>query len=203
MLKSTARRALAACSLILASSVVVGATVQTASAEPVVPVKAKVKARTYIKKLDREVKRLRGTFKGTLDAGTGKLRGKLRLPPATVGFPSNELGIVEAEFSVGRSKVRGNVDFENAHVTAMSKFKIRITSVTAAGLPVNAAGDRCKSSDPIKVPMEGPFSATEPATYTGVYTIPPFQNCQLLTPVLNLLIPGPDNTFTARFKPVT
>jgi hypothetical protein len=31
---------------------------------------------------------------------------------------------------------------------------------------------------------------------SGTYTIPPFAHCELLTPVLNLTVPGPGNTIT-------
>jgi hypothetical protein len=51
--------------------------------------------------------------------------------------------------------------------------------------------------------MKGTFSFDQPGAFTGVYEIPPFADCELITPALNVLIPGPGNTFTAKFKPIT
>jgi hypothetical protein len=38
--------------------------------------------------------------------------------------------------------------------------------------------------------------------FSGTYTIPPLQNCGAATKALNLVVPGPGNTFTAVATPM-
>ncbi len=45
--------------------------------------------------------------------------------------------------------------------------------------------------------MRGVANIGAPATFSGTYTIPKLKDCGLVTPALNLLIPGPGNTFSA------
>lgn len=47
--------------------------------------------------------------------------------------------------------------------------------------------------------MSGKADLTGSSTFSSVYTIPPLQTCGLATPLLNLLVTGPGNTFTATF----
>ncbi len=66
-----------------------------------------------------------------------------------------------------------------------------------AGLPV-PVGTSCKSATPttVSVTSQPGFSIVKGGNLNGTYTIPPFANCGLETPVLNLTIPGPGNTIT-------
>ena len=204
MLSSKIRRAVAGCSLVLASSLVVGApfATSTAGAEPIIPVKAKIKARVDIEKLNRDIKGLKSKFKGTLDVGTGQLKGIINIPPSTVAFPSNDANIAEIEVEIGKTKVKGHVKLDKEKVRTKSKFNIHVKSVTVLGLPPNLVGDECKTATPIQLTQKGPFSATEPAEMTGVFEIPPFENCQAFTAILTNLVSGPNNTFTAKFIPI-
>jgi hypothetical protein len=43
-----------------------------------------------------------------------------------------------------------------------------------------------------------PFSGS---SFSGTFTIPRFKDCGLLTPVLNLLLPGSGNTISATATP--
>jgi hypothetical protein len=200
--RSTVRRAVAACSIALVASAGVAVAAQPASAEPVIPVKAKIKAKAHIEKMNQDIEGLKSKFKGTLDLGTGELKGSITLPPSTVAFPSNDLNISEIQVEVGKTNVNGHVNLAASTVKTKSKFDIHITSVTVLGLPPNLVGDACKTETPIKLKQKGQFSATESRKFKGTFEIPPFENCQLFTPVINNLVPGPDNTFTSKFKPI-
>lgn len=56
-------------------------------------------------------------------------------------------------------------------VRTRARFTLRLSNVTVAGLPAGVGG-----------------------YLAGTYTIPPFANCGLTTAIINLLVPGPDNT---------
>jgi hypothetical protein len=69
------------------------------------------------------------------------------------------------------------------------------------GTTVNLVGTTCMTSKPVSVTMSGPASLGAPSVFSGVYTIPPLQNCGLATTALNLVLPGPGNTFSASATP--
>ena len=45
------------------------------------------------------------------------------------------------------------------------------------------------------------MNLTGASTFSSSYTIPKFADCGLVTPILNLIIPGSGNTFTVTFAP--
>jgi len=205
VLSSKVRRAVAGCSLVLASSLVMGApwAADQASAKTLLPVKAKVKARSHVAKLNSEIKGLKGKFKGTINLDNGKLKGGINLPPTTLAFPSNDAELAQADVELANSKIKGRVNLDNLKVKTTSTFNMLLKRVSPLGLPVNLVGDNCTTATPISVEMKGTFSFDQPGEFVGVYEIPPFANCQGLEAVLTALISGPDNTFTAKFIPIT
>jgi hypothetical protein len=88
-----------------------------------------------------------------------------------------------------------------ATVTASFNFNIKQASLSI--LPrLNLVGNTCTGSKPVTVTMSGLVSLTGASTFSSTYTVPPFKGCGLLiTPVLNLIIPGSGNTFSATFAP--
>jgi hypothetical protein len=64
-------------------------------------------------------------------------------------------------------------------------------------------GGNCESS-PFSVSLSsGPgFTVNGGGPLSGSYTFPPMHGCGLLTPVLNMLIPGPGNTFNLTLGPL-
>jgi hypothetical protein len=49
--------------------------------------------------------------------------------------------------------------------------------------------------------MQGVANPATGGTFASTYTIPQFQDCELLTPVISALVSGPGNTFVASFAP--
>jgi hypothetical protein len=173
-----------------------------ATADPVIPINWTVNASTHLAKLDLDVTVPPGTFVGSIDLADGNLTGSLTLPPATTRFKAAGLPLADATFAISQANVVGHVDFATLQVTATSTFDIRVVSVRPVLLPfVNLVGNRCTTSTPISVTMSGQVDLAAGSTFTGVYTIPPLENCGLATPALNLLVPGSGNTFTASFSP--
>jgi len=181
-----------------------GAVVPAARAEAStsLPVHYTVRASTTLAKLHQTVTVPPGTFTGTIDLGSGVLEGNLSLPPATTTVGLAGVGLANATFQLSPTgPVRATVDFSSLVVTATASFNVLITSVEPLGLPVNLVGTSCGTSRPVSVTFSGKLSFTGASTFSGVYGIPPLDGCGLLTPVLNLLIPGPGNQFTASFAP--
>lgn len=187
--------------LALAGSV--GAAPAASAANPTFPFNWSIKVSTHLKKLDQTVKVPRGSFTGQVDLVTGELIGHIKLPPASSTVQMAGLGLVTATFQMNPVKpVTGHVDFATLHTSATSVINIRVLRVSPAGVPaVNLVGDSCRTSTPVTVRMSGTASLTAPSTFHGTYTIPPLEHCGASTLVLNQLVPGPGNTFTATATP--
>ena len=191
------RRAVGALAIPLIACTILAAATPAGAADPTLPFNYYINASTHLKKLNQTVVVPRGTFNGSLDLVTDTLTGTIALPPAKTTVKIAGLPLATATFAMKQVKpVTGKVDFNTFTVTATGVFQIRIVSVNPLGSPlINLVGNSCTTSTPVSVTMSGPLATT--STFTGVYTIPPLQNCGLATKALNLAIPGPGNTFTA------
>jgi hypothetical protein len=171
--------------------------------DPMLVVHWNVDASTHIEKPNQDVTVPRGSFDGLIDLKTGGILGLLTLPPAHMQLKAlGLLPLVQADFQMAPvGPITGKVDFTKLTVTSTATFNIKITKLTAAGLPANLVGNSCTTATPITVTMGGPVSFTSGSTFTGVYTIPPFATCGALTPALTTAISGPGNTFTGTFSP--
>jgi hypothetical protein len=182
----------------------VGAATSSSTSSSLFPVDYTVDASTTLKKLDKTVVVPPGSFIGGINLTTGKLSGKLTLPPASTTVSLAGIGLVTATFVLSPvGKITGHVNFSTFEVTSTAKFNVLVTSVEPLGLPVNIVGNSCGTSTPVSVTFSGKFSLSGSSAFSGTYTIPPLSNCELATPALNLLIPGPGNVFSATFAPAT
>jgi hypothetical protein len=181
----------------------VGTAVAPAASAGTIDLHWNVNATTHIARSGSDVNVSGGRFDGSIDTDTGNLSGRMSLPPTTLTM--NLLGeIPAAEVTVKISPVgptTGHVDFSTFQVTTKSTFNIRITKVTPHGTDANVVGDKCKTEKPITVKLGGVADLENPSTFSGVFTIPEFEDCQLFEVLINQLIPGPGNTFSATFAP--
>lgn len=177
---------------------------QAPPSPPVVMIDWTVDAQTRIASLDIDVDIPGGSFVGSADLGTGIVTGELSLPEATAPVKLLGLPLATMTFkteSVG--PVTGTIDLKTLMTSLTSTFHIHLTSLTPLGLPLNLVGDNCRTTTPISVTMTGTFDLAAGTTLSGEYAIPTFENCGPLTPILNLLVPGDGNTFSATAKPRT
>jgi hypothetical protein len=129
---------------------------------------------------------------------TGTLTAKLNLPPATGSF--KELGLIPVTATVALLQdgpTTGTINVNTGAVSTTTNATLQITSLNVAGLPV-PVGSSCESATPASITLASQpgFSIVKGGTVSGTYTIPPFANCGLVTPVLNLTIAGPNNTIS-------
>jgi hypothetical protein len=171
------------------------------AATTVIAVNDTVNASTTLAKLHQTVTVPPGTFKGTVNLKTAALTGNLVLPPASTTVSLAGIGLAKATFKLSPvGPVVGKVNFKTLAVTATAKFNVLVTSVDPLSLPLNVVGNSCGTSQPVSVTFSGTFSLKAKSTFSGTYTIPPLSHCGLATPALNLVIPGPGNTFNASFS---
>jgi hypothetical protein len=205
VVRSMKRRVAAFLTLLVPLTMVLAAA-QPASADVLIPFSYRVDATTHLKKLNQTVTVPPGTFIGSIDFTTSRLTGSITLPPATIKIKlAGIVPLVTATVKIVQTKpVTGTVDLSTVPfpVVATATFNIRVISAYAGILPINLVGNSCTTSTPVSVTMSGAALPGAPATFSGPYTIPPLKTCGPLTTALNLVIPGPGNTFTAHATPM-
>jgi hypothetical protein len=168
------------------------------AAGTVIKVKYPVHGSTFLKAANATVKLGPGTLRSRVNLSTGAVTASLNLPPATGSF--KELGLIPVTATVAfiqNGPTTGKVNLNTGAVMSTSSITLRITSLSVAGLPV-PVGPACESATPASVSLASQpgFSIVNGGTVSGTYTVPPFANCGLITPVLNLTITGPGNTIS-------
>lgn len=202
---SAPKRTLLAVLLVLPMLWLAVATPPASAADTLIPFSYRIDATTHLKKLNQTVTVPPGTFVGSIDLNTAKLTGTISLPPATLSLKLvGIVPLVTATVKIVQTKpVTGTVDLTKSpfQVVATSTFNIQITKATTGILPINLVGNHCTTSTPISVTMRGAAQPGAPASFSGPFTIPPLKTCGLTTAALNLVVPGPGNTFTANATP--
>jgi hypothetical protein len=174
-----------------------------ASAEPILPINYQVDATTTLANLNQTVTITGGSFVGGLDLANGALTGNLNLPAATSTLALAGLPLATATFEMAPTgPLSGHVDLATLTATTTASFNIRLTSLRPTILPfLNLVRPTCRTATPISLTMSGPIDLVGPSTFSGEFAVPRFRDCGLLTSILNLLIPGDGNTFSATFAP--
>lgn len=137
------------------------------------------------------------TLQSTLDVTTDGITANLALPPATGSF--TELGIVPVTATtafIQDGPITGKD--VNGGITTTAYETLQLTNITVAGIPV-PVGTTCESATPAELDLvsDSGFNVLTGGNISGTYTIPQFTGCGLLLdPILNALIPGPNNTIT-------
>ena len=167
----------------------------SASTKPLM-VKYKVTGSTLIKSVGANVKLGPGTLNSTVNLTTLKLTADLSLPSATITF--KEFGIVPVTATanlVQVGKTTGQINVNTGAVKTQSKITLQLTSLFISGLAIPVP-KTCQSATPAQVDLASlkGFSVVKGGNLAGTYTIPPVANCGELTPLLNVIFPGPGNT---------
>ena len=176
----------------------IAATPAAASAATVIKVRYPVNGSTFIKAANATVTLGPGALRSRVNLSNGNVTASLNLPPATGSF--TELGLIPVTATVvfiQNGPTTGKVDLNTGAVTTSSSITLQITGLSVSGLPV-PVGPACESATPASVSLASQpgFSIVNGGTVSGTYTVPPFAGCGLITPVLNLTIPGPGNTIS-------
>jgi hypothetical protein len=188
--------AVAVCGILLVAA-------PAASADPKIPFSQDVYARTHLAKSGMDITVPPGQFDGTIDLATGEQTGTLTLPPATVTI--NLFGLIpaaDASFVMAPAgPITGHVNLATFEVDTTASFNVQLAELRPHGTNLNLVGDGCTTMEPITVRMQGVVDPAAGGTFASTYTIPQFEDCGLLTPVISALVSGPGNTFVATFAP--
>lgn len=176
----------------------VAASAGAASADTFIKVRYPVTGSTTLAKPNATVSLGPGTLKAVVDANTGKVKATLTLPPATGSF--TEFGIIPVTATtqfINVGPTTGTVNLTTGAVQTTSKIKLRIVSLSVAGIPI-PVGPACESVSAavVHVKSQKGFSLLNGGNLKGSYALPNFGGCGLITLLLNLTLPGPGNTIT-------
>lgn len=200
MLRSSRlRRAVAAGLGVAALSMASISQAPSASADPDLPLDLPSSSTIHLAKLGLDTEGT-GRFVGSVDLGTGELTGNLVMDASETNV--DLLGIKAATIGVevaAAAPIQGTVDFTDFSIEATASFNIKVLYVRPFGIRwLNLVGNRCTTRTPVSIVVSG---QADPATFavslSGEFEIPKFQNCGLTTPILDLLVSGPGNTFTS------
>jgi hypothetical protein len=177
----------------------------SASAEPVIRVDYPVSGSTTIKATGSTMQLGPGKLATSLDLGTGDLSANLSLPPAHGEF--KQFGLIPVSVTttmIEEGPTTGKVDLNTGATTSTSKVTLKLSNLKMAGIPL-PVGDNCKTKTPATITLNSgaDWDVLNGGTMSGTYTIPEFQNCLLATPLINLTVPGPDNTITLKLGAAT
>lgn len=192
------RRAVAAGGVTLGVFAGAVATAPTAEAQAF-PLDFDVTATVHIASLDIENTVEGGTLVGEVDLATGELVAELDLPASETELDLVGLPLAKAGFATEPTgPTTGTVNLDELTVETSTELNILLTHLRPTLLPfLNLVGDRCQTREPITIATSGEFALGDSFEISAEFTIPKFENCGLVTPILNVLIPGDGNTFTA------
>ncbi|MFI0355687.1 hypothetical protein [Actinomadura sp. 9N407] len=197
---STLSRRIATLAATGLTAAAVAAIPSAAHAEPVVNVNYPANGTTTIKATGSAMALGPGTLKSSLDLGTGDLTANLEMPPAHGEF--KQWGLIPVSVTttlIEEGPTTGKIDINTGAVTSTSKVTLKLSNLKVAGIPM-PVGSNCKTETPatINLASEDDWNVLQGGTLSGTYTIPKFENCLLATPLLNITVPGPDNTISLK-----
>ncbi len=139
-----------------------------------------------------------GKLVAHVNASTGAVKATLTLPNATGSF--EELGAIPVTATahfINNGPTTGTINLSTGAVTSTSHITMQLVSLSVAGIPI-PLGPSCETSTPavVQVTSQPGFNLLNGGNLEGTYTIPPFANCLLATPLINLTLTGPGNTIT-------
>ncbi|WP_199440016.1 DUF6801 domain-containing protein [Umezawaea beigongshangensis] len=172
-------------------------TTTTTTAPPNEPVRITydVGGSTRIAKLNSDLPLGPGTLAAELDLLSGNFTADLDLPESTGSFTL--FNLLPARATVEMTPLgRTTGTLADGAVTARSSVVIGLTDVRVLGVQVVKPTHRCRTTAPADIGLTSApgFDPITGGTLSGTYTIPRFESCGLVTPIVNSSIPGSGNT---------
>jgi hypothetical protein len=134
------------------------------------------------------------------DLDTGTLTGTAQISDLTVHL--NLAGLVGTTATVSivpAGGLTGSFNLTTATITTTTRFTIAVRNVHLDATPgINLVPSGCRTRTPTSATLNNttPLQVFGSTTVSGTYTVPGFTHCGLLTPLLTLLLSGPNNVLT-------
>ena len=98
--------------------------------------------------------------------------------------------------------ITGHVDLATFNVDTTASFNVKLAKLTPHGTDVNLVGDTSHHhSEPVTVRMQGVVNPAAGGTFASTYSIPSFQDCQLLTEVITAFVVGSGEHVHRQLRP--
>jgi hypothetical protein len=193
----------------LAATALVAATTAVAVAAPAqaapIPINFNnVTGTTHLAKPNVDVAVPQSTVQTQVDLATGTVTGSANLANLTARLNlANLIGVTSTVKIVPVGGLTGTIDLAASKLSTTTKFTLEVVDVHLDAAPrINLvrAGCRTVRATTLTLTNTTPVDLFQPITMVGTYTIPPFTRCGLLTPLLSLLLSGPNNTMTLNLQ---
>jgi hypothetical protein len=140
----------------------------------------------------------KSSFAAVIDIADGSINGDIKTPDLTLkmklfGF----LPVTSIVRLVPVGKTAGKADLGAGKIQATTTFTIEVVRTSSDLTPkINLVPAGCTTNAPSAATIHntGPIDLGGTIPMEGVFTVPAFKNCGILTPLLTYLISGPGNT---------
>ncbi len=196
-------------SFMLAAAAVLGAatlviTAAPAHAAPIAVDFNNVTGTTHLAKPNVDVAVPPSVVRTQVDLDAKTLTGSAELAPLTAKLTlAHLIGVTSTVRVVPTGPLTGTIDLAASRLTTTTTFTLEVTDVHLDAAPfINLVPSGCRTSRPTTLTLQNtsPVDIFQPITTRGTYTIPSFTRCGVLTPLLSLLLSGPNNTMTLVLK---
>ena len=195
--------------IVLAATALLGATTALAVAAPAqaapIPINFNnVTGTTHLAKPNVDVAVPQSTVQTQVDLETGTVTGTANLADLTAKLDlAGLIGVTSTVRIVPVGGLTGTIDLAASKLSTTTMFTLQVIDVHLDAAPrINLVTSRCRTvrASTLTLNNTTPVDIFQPITTVGTYTIPPFTGCGLLTPLLSLLLSGPNNTMTLILK---
>ncbi|MFC7530807.1 hypothetical protein [Actinoplanes sp. GCM10030250] len=160
----------------------------------------KVTGTTHLAKPNVDVTVPTSSVKTQIDLDTNTVTGSANLSDLTAKLKlANLIGVTSTVKIVPVGGLTGTIDLGASKLSTTTTFTLQVVDVHQDAAPkLNLVKSSCRTVRPSTLTLNNttPVELFKPITMVGTYTIPRFTGCGLLTPLLSLLLSGPNNTMT-------
>jgi hypothetical protein len=193
----------------LAATALVGAAAAVAVAAPAqaapIPINFNnVTGTTHLAKPNVDVAVPTSSVQTEVDLETNTVTGTANLANLTAKLNlANLIGVTSTVKIVPVGGLTGTIDLGASKLSTTTRFTLQVIDVHLDVAPrINLVKSSCRTvrASTLTLNNTTPVDLFQPITMVGTYTIPPFTGCGLLTPLLSLLLSGPNNTMTLKLQ---
>jgi len=189
---------LAATTLVAATTAV--AVAAPAQAAPIPITFSNVTGTTHLAKPNVDVAVPKSTVQTEVVLETNTVTGSANLANLTAKLNlANLIGVTSTVKIVPVGGLTGTIDLGASKLSTTTKFTLELVNVHLDAAPqINLVRSGCRTVRATSLTLTNttPVDLFKPITMVGTYTIPPFTRCGILTPLLSLILSGPNNTMT-------